>query len=426
MPNPVLLAVANSTQVKVHQQELHGQLTELFEITVEEPRQGTAAPLWILDGQHRVKGMSESTQKNNPIPLVLLHGDASSAYSPQQFARVFAEVTTYATPLVPLHEEWLRFAFKLGLYGSGAAGSTMHWNSMNCVALLCDLQNVGENDDANPFHDRVQLNPERASQPAIGEGFNYNALALKDLIYSSYFALPGATLGSQALAEQIALAVLALSRNDTTTQSHSAFFGEGGYRQKYLQDAFLVGVCAYLRSHQVPKSWDVVLQQLTFNAVSWDVTSWVETTGGNSGNVSRVVSNKVFGQAFANGTLPAEVSSLPTFLQGDTASIDLRASDVSDQGRMKRTGFNQTTFPINGTKAFNIGNKRHIRIVGESLNVGKLDVIDTSAPLDQEFSASKLRRGVYLPENAGSVRLLLRAEFYGGTKSELKLSVTWT
>ena len=54
---------------------------------------------------------SQSRQiASNSVPLVLLH----TARPPpptvlKQFAKVFAEVTTYATPLDPLHEDWLRF-----------------------------------------------------------------------------------------------------------------------------------------------------------------------------------------------------------------------------------------------------------------------------------------------------------------------------
>ena len=427
MPNPVLLAVADASKVTVQQQSLHGQVTEVYEIHVQESAVGDNAALWILDGQHRVKGMSESTQKANPIPLVLLHGEAANAYSPQQFARVFAEVTTYATPLGPLHEDWLRYAFKLGDYEAGSAGSmSKSWNAMTVVAKLCELQNVGPNGDANPFHDKVQFNPERQPVAAVGGGFSYNSLSLKDLILTWYYDKPNSNLGPDALAEQLALAVLSLTRSDPTPTTNSAFFGDVNHRQRYLQDAFLVGACNYLRAKGVPTSWDTVLQTLTFNSTSWDVTPWVETTGGNAGNVSKAVANNIFAHVFGEGALPQGVGSLPTFLQGDTAEIVLRASALAATGRARRTGGDETRFPINGNKAFNIGDKRHFRLVGSSLNIGKLEVIDTSHPLDRVFTHSTLRRGIVLPAGGGTVRLLIRAEYYGSTRSELRVSVTWT
>ena len=426
MPNPVLLAVADAGKVKVEQQSLHGQSTEVFEISVDERVGDGEAALWVLDGQHRVKGMSESTQDGNPIPLVLLYGEAAHAYSPQQFARVFAEVTTYATPLGPLHEDWLRYAFKLGEYEALAGGSmSTAWNAMTAVAKLCELQNVGSNGDANPFHDKIQFNPERPTAPAVGGGFAHTSLTLKEIVLKWYYEHGNSTLGPVAFAEQLALAVLALIRSDSTPTTNSGFFGDPTHRQKYLQDAFLVGVCAYLRTNGVPESWDSVLQKLTFNATSWDVTPWVETTGGNSGNVSKAVANAIFADVFARGALPAGVSGLPTYLQGDTAQITLRASGLTANGRARRTGFDEMSFPLNGTKAFNVAEKRHLKLVSSSLNIGKLEVIDLSHPLDRDFSNTTVRRGIVLPEGGGSVRLLIRAEFYGGTRSELRVSVTW-
>lgn len=57
MPNPALLAVANPDAVSVTQQTIQGQATEIFEIHVEVPATGKEAPLWVLDGQHRVRGV---------------------------------------------------------------------------------------------------------------------------------------------------------------------------------------------------------------------------------------------------------------------------------------------------------------------------------------------------------------------------------
>ncbi|MFJ2520479.1 hypothetical protein ACIOWF_16025 [Cellulosimicrobium cellulans] len=426
MPNPVLLAVADSSRVQVRQQSVHGQTTEVYEIEVDEGAGPNGSALWILDGQHRVKGMSESTQRGNPIPLVLLHGEAALAYSPQQFARLFAEVTTYATPLDTLHESWLRYAFKFGEYAPGAGGTnSTSWNAMTTVAKLCELQTLGEHQDANPFHDKIQFNPEIALKPAVGGGFSYSAVSLAELVERWYYRQTNATLGPEALAEQLALAVLALARTDSTETSKSAFFGDLNHRQRYLQDAFLVGVCSYLQARGVPASWDVVLQGLAFGADNWDVSPWVVTTGGNSGNVSKAVANNVFSNVFGVGALPRDVASLTTYLQGDTAVITMRALGFTDAGNPRRSGFDEAVFPINGNKAFNVGQKRHIRLADTSIVVGKLSVIDASRPLDREITHATLKRGFSLPPGGGTLRLLIRAEYYGQTTSELTLSVTW-
>lgn len=427
MPNPVLLAVANPQAVTVSQQMVQGQATEIYEIDVQPPPTGQDAPLWILDGQHRVRGVAESLHNTNSVPLVLLHGTAMTAYSPQQFAKVFAEVTTYATPLDPIHEDWLRFAFKLGPYEPPAGGGdSQTWKSMAAVAELCERQTVGANADANPFHDRIQFNPGLGlTQSSVG-GFSYSALALRELLLQNYYARPSSSLSPQALAEQISLALLALTRNDTTTSSNSAFFGDPNHRQRYMQDGFILGVLNYLRSHGVPSSWDAVLQALKFNVTTWDVTPWVVTTGGNSGNVSRTVANSVFELVFGLGALPAGIGDLPTFLSGDAAEVTFRNAKLTPAGRPSRTNFVDTVFPINGNKALNVGADRHIRLVNQAANIGKLSIIDQSQPLSSDYSAARLRRGIHLPPGGGTLRLIVGAEYFGGTKSELKLTVSWT
>jgi hypothetical protein len=425
MPNPVLLAVSDSSRVRVRQQVLNGQSTEVFEITVDAPAPDAPRPLWILDGQHRVEGVSQSTNHANPIPLVLLHGEAAQAYSPAQFAKVFAEVTTYATPLHELHEHWLQYAFKLGEYQETAGGScTPEWNAMTTVALLCEKQNVGPNRDANPFYDKIQFNPElNKFLAAIGGGFSYTSLTLKEIVLREYFNRPGAGLGPSVVAEQIALSVLSLSRTVVTPPPESAFFGDPAHRQKYLMDAYLVGVLTYLLQHGVPENWDSVLQALKFNTSNWDVTGWVQSTGGNFGNVSQRVANSVFQDMFARTVLPV-TSDVPSWLAGDGAELTLLASDPG-RGGARRNRL-ESPFPINGTKPFNIGSARRLKLERSSINVGKLRIVDESRPLGSEFTLSSLKRGVVLPPAPGSLRLLIGAEYYGGSRSELKINITWS
>ncbi|WP_345501333.1 ParB N-terminal domain-containing protein [Pedococcus ginsenosidimutans] len=425
MPNPVLLAVADVAHVHVRQQILNGQATEVFEISVNVPAAQGSKPLWILDGQHRVEGVSQSTNSSNPIPLVLLHGEASQAYSPAQFAKVFAEVTTYATPLHELHEHWLQYAFKLGAYQDAAGGtSTSEWKAMTTVAMLCEHQNVGPSHVTNPFYDKVQFNPDPTKLlAAAGGGFSYTSLGLKEIVLGQYFSRPGSSLGPAVVADQIALAVLALSRNVTTPTTDSAFFGDASHRQKYLMDAYLVGVLTYLLKHGVPTDWDSVLQALKFNASNWDVTGWVQSTGGNFGNVSRRVANKVFEDMFAKGALGVS-SDIPSWLAGDGAELTLLASDPG-RGGARRNRL-ETVLPINGTKPLNIGAARRLKLVGHSINVGNLRIVDESRPLGNEFNLSSLKRGVILPQAPGSLRLLVGAEYYGGSRSQLKINITWS
>jgi DGQHR domain-containing protein len=426
MPNPVLLAVHDPSHVTVRQQKLlGGQLTEIYEIQVNA-LPGAPKPLWILDGQHRVMGLAASSQKANPVPLVLLYGEAALAYSPQQFAKVFAEVTTYATPLDEIHANWLQYAFTLGKYAPQPGGSPTHeWSAMTAVARLCDLQNVGSTKDANPFHDKIQFNPERPPVPAIGGGFVYTSLTLRDLILRYYYDKPGASLSPETLAEQIALATLALSTVCTTTPNDSAFFGDAAHRHQIIQDAFLVGVCTYLLNHKVPTEWRTVLEDLKFNTAIWDFTSWVVSTGGNYGNTSRIVAYEVFQKAFAELALPPGAE-IPTWLQGDGASVTLKVSELLSSGRPKSKTAREVTLPISRVVPLNIGPARHLKYTGKSINIGKLRIIDEKNAFGTEYTLATLKKGVRLPEKPGSVTLLVGAEFYGGSEDKVRVNVTWT
>lgn len=119
MPNPVLLCQnVNLSQSPITiQQQLsnpNGMPTGIWNVVV--PILSDGFPLWIIDGQHRIAGLAQSQQAANPIPVVLLLNQESAVYTGPTVAKLFAQVTTSATKLDPLHNEWLTFAFALGNY----------------------------------------------------------------------------------------------------------------------------------------------------------------------------------------------------------------------------------------------------------------------------------------------------------------------
>ena len=63
-------------------------------------------PLWIIDGQHRINGLGNEncTQNDNPIPVVFLINSGGTFYNGANLAKIFAQVTTAATPLGNLHD----------------------------------------------------------------------------------------------------------------------------------------------------------------------------------------------------------------------------------------------------------------------------------------------------------------------------------
>ena len=58
---------------------------------------------------------------------------------------------------------------------------------MAAVAHLCEVQNVGSSSDANPFHDRVQFNPEKAPTNSLVGGFRITAITLREIIHQHYY-----------------------------------------------------------------------------------------------------------------------------------------------------------------------------------------------------------------------------------------------
>lgn len=428
MPNPVLLAVSEQSMVTVTQQVLSGQATELYEIDVAAPVIGGPKPLWILDGQHRVLGLSKSIHSGNPIPLVLLHSDTLNAYAPKQFAKIFAEVTTLATSLHPVHSDWLQFAFKLGPYSTV---STADWQAMKAVADLCRTQSIGTPSTTNPYFDKIEFNPVLGGKPAIEKGFQFTCTDLKNLVRAHYFGMPvaGATqLTPSELAEQIGLATLALAGADRATRAKSAFFGDPKARQKYMEEGFITGVLTYLREKGIPsKGWADLFNTLGFTSANWDFTGWVLTTGGNTGTLSKNVAQSVFKQVFASGSLPAGVTDIPTFLRGDKASIAFTSSDLTPKNRPAKPGRVEHTLDVSGVKKIDLSGRRHLRLSSQSANVGQVEIRDSHSAFNDQYSAKALKSGLVLPAGGGRIELMIQASLYGGVKAPpLTLEVTWT
>ncbi len=427
MPNPVLLAVRNDALVTVAQQVINGQTTGVYDIEFTVPSTGGAKPLWILDGQHRVLGLAKSTMRGNPIPLVLLHSDTLTGYAPKQFAKIFAEVTTLATPLDGIHSDWLQFAFRLGPY---SAVSTPDWRAMKAAADLCRTQQFGDPAIANPFFNSIKFNPTTDGKPAIRKGFEFTCTSLKELVRDFYYGRPNAgvpLLDSAQLAEQIALAVLALAGADSTTADKSAFFGDSKARQKYMEEGFVIGLLSHLRSKGVPASWADLLKGLGFNGANWDFTGWVRTTGGSAGTISKAIARAVFEQVFTAGELPAGVADIPTYLRGTPATITFRASDLTPSGRAKKHGYTVHEFPASGIMKLDMGPRRHFKIDALSANIGKLETRESHDVFSSRYSLSALRRGVAMPSGGGRVELMISALTYGGIQGPaLTLDVSWS
>jgi DGQHR domain-containing protein len=427
MPNPVLLAVHRSELVQVETEVKTGVYTGVYTLKVTMPVDGDR-PLWVLDGQHRLRGLADSSQYLNPIPFVLLHSENVDVYSPEIFAKIFAEVSTEATQLSELHREWLQYAFNLGIYdvkspGKSGQNAQLERLSMEAVAILCKTQNFDEN-LVNPYFNKIQFNPAQTPAAVYGEGFAFDAPTLKDLILDEYFRQPSADsrkLRPGELAREIAGATVALTRSVTTPTDKSSFSGMGNKHQLYIERGFVCAVVSRLLKN--PKTnWARLLEDLKFPTTDWDLT-WVKTTGGAAGTISKRIARNVFVEAFGLSAIPHGSDNLVTYLRGDKTSATFVASEIGPRGRPANKDKKMETFEIAGVSVFDTGGRQHVKLQkgdAYSTNIGKLQIYDPKQPFAKDYTFSVLKRGVTLPER---VELMLRAETYGGLAKEMTLDI---
>jgi hypothetical protein len=427
MPNPVLLCenvTSNERRVELRQQTVaQGVTTELWEVDIQAAPDNGAKPLWILDGQHRINGLARSPQSANNIPVVLLLGQAE--YSGSLLAKLFAQVTTSATKLDELHNEWLTFAFRLGAYASISQHHDDHRSAMNSVAELCRTPELPAG-QTNPFCSQVRFNIHRVVSPAHG-GFAYTCIELKELIRANYYAEPATTLHLSAidLASEIARSYREL-HEVVVSPNTSVFFGGSEYGQRIMQDAFLVGVFRYLLTHGRPESWRFLFETLQFRETDWNFKNWVRTLNGSAQSTSKRLAVEVFSDVFRVGALPEGAGTLSDFLKGNNARVDLTFSPVTAAGRPLRTNQQRHQLVGGARLTFAVAPRRHVKVSGMSKNIGKLTVSDKQSPPGR-LVEYQLQRGLVLAEHShvSPLSLLLRMEHYGGLESTADVEVRW-
>lgn len=421
MPNPVLLAVNPKNKIQVSQDKnAAGHQTGLWSVRIQLPSTNnqTDKPLWIIDGQHRVMGMAQTSLSSSPLPFVLLYSD-TDAYIAGDLAKIFAQVTTEATPLDDIHQAWMQFVFHLGDYADG----TPEWKAMATTAKLCSVQKY--NDDTNPFYSKIRFNPLLDPVDIKPGGFSFDANYLKDLIKDRYFKVQGSqfTLSEDDLAKQISLSVVALKQMVRKDPSKSAFFGEGAAEQKYFRDGFLAGVCSYLLAKGSPRDWVEVLQNLNFHKTEWEVGNWVQTTGGSAGTISKKIAFKCFEEIFKAGKLPENVEDICSYLQGTGSYLDIEYKLVDDDDDVvPRSGHHLEPFELaTGLPRFVKSipkNARHIKITSPSINIGQITVHLKDKPFDSDYHFTAFKRGRTFSKNElkafkNKINLEVKVEFYG-------------
>jgi len=436
MPNPVLLCenvVNNLKVILIEQQRATGGIpTNIWEITLPEPTAGSHKPLWILDGQHRIDGLANSLQSDNVIPVVLLLNEGlANPYSGPLLAKIFAQVTTSATKLDELHNEWLTFAFNLDRYDSRLGSeASQHKQAMEAVAELCRTPLALPPSTNNPIFNEIKFNIHVSVNPRPG-GFTFSCIDWKDLFRANYYsnsATVGAHLSPKALAQQISFAFIALTQVVTAPLNESVFFGTGEYGQEIMQDAFIIGVLSYLLQHGAPTSWVDVLENLSFKTTDWNFKSWVRTLSGPAQTTSKNLAASVFRKVFQERSLPSGPGNLRDFLHGNNARVTMQFSHI-DPGRVRpsRRNFKGLEVPRGAVLSESIAPRKHLKISYKSENIGKLTITDKSSPPGRIVEYRLGGSGMILDpvKHSNPLQLLIRMEHYGGIESTADLSISW-
>ncbi len=66
-------------------------------------------PLWLIDGQHRIKGINISDFQETEIPIIIFPNE----FGKKQTGKVFAEINTLQKPLNSLHQLFMQHRFKI-------------------------------------------------------------------------------------------------------------------------------------------------------------------------------------------------------------------------------------------------------------------------------------------------------------------------
>ncbi len=436
MPNPVLVSENPSAKNKPRITPYvlgSGNSTPFWQVDIDVPNSDEQYPLWILDGQHRIAALSKSAQNTSPVPLVLLLDDGMNVYGPAIFAKLFAQVTTEAQKLDKLHAEWLTYAFKLGDYAPDRPSHAAARSSMETVIDLCKTPAYGS--APNPFLNNIQFNSDPSQIPQMTpRGFERDCIATRLLIENNYFQKqPSAGhLASAVVAEELAEAYIAL-RAIVPHSPPSVFFGPSVSQQTIVQDAFTIGVLAYLLKHGRPSAnntdWTSILNLLGFGAANWDF-SWVDSLNGQAGTRSSKIVRLTMEDAFTKLQLPPGSSTLPDHLKGNAAVVTLKARYVTPTGRPS----NSKALPpldfsfVGGAKTtFTTGGRTHVRVSNLTTNIGDLEIIDMHSGALQTPYPKLAKSGMVLDpfKMTNPLNLLFRMFHYGKALSTAEISIKW-
>jgi hypothetical protein len=195
-----------------------------------------------------------------------------------------------------------------------------------------------------------------------------------------------------------------------------------------MQNAFFVGVMAFLRHNGVPNSWMDELKGLGFDITIWNFRTWVKSLSGRAQTTSRELANNVFSMCFRDRKLPIGTNNLSDYLRGDNASIEFEFYNLNASNRPIRNITKSEYKLIPGTKSINIGTRRAIKMMRVTPNIGGLLVTDKSATPGRviEYPIGP-GRSMTLDESLHTkpLDLLFQMQHYGGNTTDASLTIQW-
>ncbi|HEY8384222.1 MAG TPA: hypothetical protein VIL09_18935 [Microvirga sp.] len=418
MPNPVLLAKnAFATGIKIAPKLIHNIPTGNYIVDIDESATSPdQRPLWILDGQHRITGLSLSAQSDNPVPVVFLLDDPAGSYPSPLLASIFAQVTTAATKLDDLHNEWLTYAFELGRY----AKSDDARKSFASVVELC--RRASWNGLSNPFFNQIQFNMHASTSPAHG-GFSFTCKELAELILKYYYAQPAQVkhLTPDLVALEIARAYTALYQSIQNHDSSVFFHSDKKKQHRIMQEAYLASILTRTLHHGSTPEYKQVLQDLRFPTTNWDF-SWHVTLSGPANSVSKRIALKVLSDAIVNRKLPANTQNLADYFRGNGAAVVITCSALGPAGRPIRSGRSEYTALRGSTGSHPVAKNPHLRITDTTSNVGEYQVVDAKRAGRQVEYDQMYRRGLLIDNSIPRpLEVIIMMQHYGGLYSQAEV-----
>jgi hypothetical protein len=400
-----------------------------YNITIEA--KDGRKPLIVLDGQHRITGMAQSKQKNQPVPFVICH----KGFSDNDLAEIFTHVTTEATPMNDLHKAWMQYSFQLGKFKSW-----QQQKSGKTVVLMCT--------ENNHFQGKIKFND---TVPVIQDenrgGFNqgkFNLIGWSSIIYENFYKSFTTVTGASEpihLANTISNFVIALNAVDSNPKK-SKFFTTSNTNKYHatLCKSLIQEFLKFLRSNtgllaNTIEQWKDFLQvpHRQWNNVQTDLP-YVLPIGQNAVDLksSAKIADKCFELFFNN---PANLSSLRVhqWLKGDSGHFYVYAYekkangkiDSSSEKKWKITATNQTVDITDDGKKRTV-----IRFGGPSDNwvIGRVydaDFVDETPIAGINVKKAKFDIAQQFSTKTEKKMYLTRQSYHSSSKKRIDITINW-